>query len=59
LILQHIKKLLFHSGIVQNISVALKKKRENKKNHLKNELTQNLLEDDFVIIGFCHKKLNK
>jgi hypothetical protein len=46
------KKLLFHSVIVQNISVASKKKKKKRK-------TKKKFRSKKTFIGFCRRKLNK
>jgi hypothetical protein len=47
------KKLLFHSVIVQNISVASKTKKQKKRKAKKTFRSKK------TFIGFCRRKLNK
>jgi hypothetical protein len=47
------KKLLFHSVIVQNISVASKTKKKKKRKAKKKFRSKK------TFIGFCRRKLNK
>jgi hypothetical protein len=47
------KKLLFHSVIVQNISVASKTKNKKREKRSKKKLFKK------TFIGFCRRKLNK